>query len=408
MKRLRLLVVLFLAACGSNQKTGAMVGSDGGNTELPDRPTPPMPPDPCIAAGTCPPGQWLNVTPSGVELTAMLDCGNFGTESVYADPSAPANVYVQFNCQGIYKSTDYGLTWHGPINTGMNGKAAGDAAGGITIPSASTTEPPVIYSSGIRGSGTGFWRSTNGGVDWTNYPITPGGSRQDFYPPDTDPYDANHLVMSGHENDLYVESMDGGQTWTKIPTDPGQKLSGGTAGIFFIDTGNPATTRTTWLWIGSQGSGPTGPGTWRTTNSGAAWTKVDGNERPHSTSQLYQPDSKGVLYMAGAYSKLGWGILRSTDYGQTWAHVGSNANETLVFGTPKNVYAMYGWAAGAGTMSDPAIQVGAQPGTGSFMTNPQPSGMYQGPGRVAVTSDGHHSVFLAACYNAGLWRYVEP
>jgi hypothetical protein len=34
--------------------------------------------------------------------------------------------------------------------------------------------------------------------------------------------------------------------------------------------------------------------------------------------------------------------------------------------------------------------------------------MTQGPAQVAVTSDGTHSIAVAACWNAGLWRYLEP
>ena len=62
-----------------------------------------------------------------------LGCGNYGTETVQADALRPGDFYTLFMCQGIYKSTDYGQTWHGPINTGESGAAAGDCAGGITI-----------------------------------------------------------------------------------------------------------------------------------------------------------------------------------------------------------------------------------------------------------------------------------
>ena len=57
---------------------------------------------------------------------------------------------------------------------------------------------PIIYASCIRGTSTGFWKSTNGGVDWTNYPVLPNGGQasavnQQFYPAIVDPYDASHL-----------------------------------------------------------------------------------------------------------------------------------------------------------------------------------------------------------------------
>jgi hypothetical protein len=181
---------------------------------------------------------------------------------------------------------------------------------------------------------------------------------------------------------------------------------GGTGAIFFLDTGTATTTRGTWLWMAQQSGGTYG--TWKTTNSGGAWQQVDKNEHPHGSSQIYQPDTTGVVFMAGAYSALGWGVLRSADYGQTWAHLGGTGNETLVFGLAKNVYAMYGWAIGEGQTVAPGLEIAAQPGTGTWTATATPAGMTQGPAQAAVTSDGTHSIAVAACWNAGLWRYMEP
>jgi hypothetical protein len=352
-------------------------------------------------------GTWINVTPSNVNLTDSLSCANYGTSSVQVDPAHPSNMYTQFNCQGIWKSTDYGATWTGPINTGTNGTTVADCAGGITIAPTSTASVPTIYEACIRGAGTGFWKSVDGGVNWTRYTVAPSGSgRQDYYPPVVDPYDVNHLLMTGHEMNYLVESIDGGQTWTNVSINNGMTQNGGTGFVFFINTGTASSTRGTWLWMAQQAGG--GIGTWRTANNGTSWTQVDRNEHPHGSAQIYQPNNNGVVYMAGAYSDLGWGVLRSADYGQTWVHVGPNSNLGVVLGTSKNVYSMFGYPVGIGGTVSASLQIASQPGTGSWTTPNTPAGISQGAAQLSLLNNGSNNIVVGAMWNGGLWRYIEP
>jgi hypothetical protein len=113
-------------------------------------------PAPVPASGT-----WTDVTPSGVDLVNDLSCGNFGSITMVADPARPSDLFTQFHCQGVWKSVDYGLTWSGPINTGRGG-AGVNGAGGLTIARGPDGQPPILYSAGIRGTGLGFWKSTDG------------------------------------------------------------------------------------------------------------------------------------------------------------------------------------------------------------------------------------------------------
>jgi len=398
-------ISFLLAACGGSSDATTSDAAPSETSTASDtapKDTAPPPPDPCVEAGNCTPGVWVNVTPTNVNLTDDLDCGNYGVDSVQVDPTTPSDLYAQFNCQGIWKSTDYGQTWRGPINTGTGGAGA-NGAGAITIPSAATTKPVPIYSAAIRGSGLGFWKSIDGGVSFTQYKIDPTPDRQGYYAPATDPYDALHLIMAGHEMDAVVESTDGGEHWTSVHLEAGMMEPGGTAAVFFLDTGAAATTRGTWLWM-AQGSGGD-YGTWRTTNAGVAWTQVDKNEHGHGTSQLFQPGG-GVVFMPGVYSALGWGVLRSSDYGQTWTHVGGTGNENLVFGTSKNVYAMNGWAS-LGPV-DPSLEIAPMPGDGTWTPTPTPAEMTHGPAQVAVIHDDKSAILVAACWTSGLWRYIEP
>jgi len=367
-------------------------------------------------ASTPPPptfGTWINVTPAGVDLTDNL-CGNGGTQSVEADPSNPSNLYAEFNCQGIWKSTDYGATWTGPINTGRNAATVSDCVGGITVSPSGGGDgggdggpAPTLYQGCIGGSGEGFWKSVDGGVNWTKYFVAPGGVlRQDYYAPLVDPYNKNHLIMAGHEHDSIVESTDGGQKWTAVRLNDGMLTNGRTGFVFFINTGDAGTTHGTWLWIGEQSGGLNG--TWRTTNSGASWVQVDKNEHPLGAAQIYQPDTSGVLFMAGSNSILGQGVLRSADYGQTWTHVGLTNNESVVFGTSKNVYSMFGFAAGPGATFDSSFEVAVQPGDGTWVAPGTPAGLTQGAAQISGVNDGSNNILVGAMWNSGLWRYIEP
>jgi len=369
-----------------------------------------------VAVPNAPPptfGTWINVTPAGVDLTDNL-CGNDGTQSVEADPSDPSNLYAQFNCQGIWKSTDYGATWTGPINTGRNAATVSDCVGGITVSSSGgggggpgPTKGPTMYQGCIAGSGEGFWTSVDGGVNWTKRFVAPGGLlRQDYYAPLVDPYDENHLIMAGHEHDSIVESVNGGKNWTAVPLDNGMLTNGRTGFVFFINTADAATTRGTWLWIGEESGGLNG--TWRTADSGATWVQVDGNEHPLGAAQIYQPDSNGVVFMAGSNSILGQGVLRSADYGQTWTHVGLTNNESVVIGTSKNVYSMFGFPAGPGGTFDSSFEVAAQPGNGTWVAPGTPAGLTQGAAQISAVNDGSSNVLIGAMWNSGLWRYIEP
>jgi hypothetical protein len=357
-------------------------------------------------------GTWTNVTPGNVDLANDLSCQNFGTESAQADTSNPGAIYTEFNCQGIWKSTDYGQTWTGPINTGTNGATVGDCAGGITLsPNPTAGAPPTIYESCIRGNALGFWVSTDGGVNWTNYKVVPPlPLTQDVYPPVVDPYNRSHLLMTAHEQNYLLQSTDGGHTWSSVILNPGMTTAtDDTAEVFFINTGNATTTANTWIWQSQITGGSVG--TWRTTNSGATWTRVDSGEHNHALAQIYQPDTSGVVYMAEDYSALGAGVLRSTDYGQTWAFVGNNyagLGDTVVTGTAKNVYAMFSYAIGAGGTYPLNFQIAAQPGTGTWTQPSTPSGLTQGAAQIAVMNDGTHNILVGAALNAGIWRYVEP
>jgi hypothetical protein len=343
-------------------------------------------------------GMWADVTPAGINLTSgAYSNDNFGAQDVLVDPARPSDLYSFFCHQGVYKSTDYGQTWT-KVNTGTNGaKIDSGKPWGEGIDSNRCRDPntpPTLYSAGSQGQ---FWRSNDGGVSWTAHDLPNDGKPrpQDVYDVDVDPYDGKHLIVGFHEESGLAESTDGGDTWKAVPL-----AAGMSAGVSwyptFIDTGDPTTTRGTWLNVAQMTGGNVG--TWRTIDAGKTWNQVDKNEHAHGGSQLFQ--YQGTVYIAGVYSALGWGVLRSTDHGATWTHVGSGGSQGIVYGTTKYVYAQ---AAPFGDQS----QTERAPQPGTTWSN-WPLTMKDGPKRAAVTNDGTHFIVVGGNWMAGVWRYVEP
>jgi hypothetical protein len=83
-------------------------------------------------------------------------------------------------------------------------------------------------------------------------------------------------------------------------------------------------------------------------------------------------------------------------------------NETVVFGTSENVYAMFGVPVGPGGSTDPFFEVAAQPGTGTWVAPGTPAGLTQGSAQISVVNDGVHNIFVGAMWNSGVWQYIEP
>jgi hypothetical protein len=118
------------------------------------------------------------------------------------------------------------------------------------------------------------------------------------------------------------------------------------------------------------------------------------------------PDASGVVYMPGIYSKLGDGVLRSTDFGETWIHVGIAIYQAAVFGSPNHVYAMFAWAC-RDCLIDPALQSAPQPGTFGWTRMSTPPEMTIGPAQTATVFDGTNFIIVTANWRGGLWRFVE-
>jgi hypothetical protein len=343
-----------------------------------------------------PTGVWTNVTPPGMNLTPDYHekNSNYGVNDVLADAARPGDFYAFVNYQGVWKSSDFGVTWAkisakgGPLDLGRPWGEAIDKN-----PKRDPATPPRMYACQGFGPVWGVWVSTNGGVDWTRY--SKCGKSDHAYMFDTDPNDVMHVISTDHEDNHCYESTDGGVKWV----DKGEIIAGGVTGthssyVWFI-------TPDIWLDVSESANGK--HGTFRTTDRGATWSVVSPAEHAHGANQVFV-DQGGVIYLPHT-----GGILKSTDQGATWTQV-SKLKASSVVATPTYLYASYGFPL-LSAKFNPSLQR-APRATGtpwSTAYTATPPAMINGTKRAAVAFDGKHYVIVSGNWcAAGIWRYVEP
>jgi hypothetical protein len=346
------------------------------------------------AKGT--PGVWENVTSPDMPASLFTGSSGFGVGNIVTDPARPGDLYAG-GYGSLWKSTDYGLTWK---MLDSNPNPPYEPLGHVLAVAGTT--PATVYMANVYGDKKVF-KSTDGGLTFTLLGTFDQGGDGSLYSIVVDPNDPAHLLSGLHEQDKVMESNDGGATWHSV--------SGGgwpTGGIswfpFFVDTGTPATTRKTWFAIAQNGGSAV-----MTSDGGTTWTKpkgIEGMQHPHGCSQLFQ-DGR-TLFVAGGQTAAGDGVYRSSDLGLNWSQV-TKGSGAIVWGSAKNLYAMWGWACASCGLKEggPQYQTAPQPGT-TWSMGTLPAELVWGPNSVAVTSDGTHAVFVGSMWATGLWRYVEP
>jgi len=346
------------------------------------------------------PGLWENVTPGTVNLDpgGFGNTDNYGVQDILADPVRPSDLYAFICYQGVWRSTDFGTTWK-QVNPGTNwSKPWGSAID--PNPNRDPNTPPALYAG--SSNAIGFLKSVDFGVTWTatKLPAAFGDYRyQQVYSVDVDPNDTAHIIVAFHEAADIGESIDGGKTWKKILT-PAED-GGSSYYPFFINTGNAATTRTTWFTIPQQ-NGPARA--LRTTDSGAHWTKIGQFQHHHGSAQLLDAGG-GTIYVS---AMLPSGIHKSTDYGQTWTTL-STLSDGVVTGSTNYLYAAVGqgWGSVAEPL-DPQLARAPRGKDTEWTKMTSPPAMVDGAKRIAVTHDDKHQILVAGNWHAGIWRYVEP
>ncbi len=292
--------------------------------------------------------QWNNIGPSGIIFGALAP--HWGEVSgrirgIAVHPTDPSIVYIATAAGGIWKTTDGGQNWndiasdlpslsYGAITIDPNNPDIIYAGGGEIQYGIGD---PWIYD------GDGVYKSTDAGLSWTQYTDSLG-SVTHFGDIEVSPHNSNLVFAALGSGNLFTgnftgnlpnegiwKSTDGGEHWTKKldvvdgfdiivhPTDPN---------IVYASTGGQVTTS----------------GFYISTDAGDTWVQSDtGLQATNTIARMQIEISKsdpstiyGVIYQSGSgpYN----GITRaykSTNGGNSWNQISA--------GTPLGGYSGTGW-----------------------------------------------------------------
>lgn len=350
-------------------------------------------------------GIWVDITPPGMVSAIGVGLSAAAPEVLYVD------AYAAFPPQagpsataGIYKSTNSGQTWSGPIGTTFLNHDGTTYSGqnpwheGVSWTIAvDPTNPDIVYAMCSFAGPQGPWKSTNGGQTW-RYLFSPADNAvfgADVYAIAIDPLNPQHVLMTFHSapNNMpasVAESLNGGQTWVQHA--PPVSWGAGHYAFFLgqDDTGQPSSSA--WL-LATQSNGY-----WRTLDSGGLWTQVSSMyAMQHGAGGLYRA-STGALYL-GAVSH----VLRSTDNGKTWADANAPSNPDGYNAVIGDGVKMYVQSANTGTNTTGPQHYSVSLETdGTHWAQQNAQTFADGPGWMAA--DRGRRILYSANWDHGLWR----
>jgi hypothetical protein len=286
---------------------------------------------------------------------------------VFQTGTPPTTIYAGTEGNGVFKSTDDGLTWSA-FKTGM---------GNASI--------RTMYTSGgniFAGTDDGLFSApdtTSSGGSWTK--VAQGAETDPQHP--TKLNQAVQAVISltggpmlaGTVSEGVFHSTDSGQTWQPPAANDG--MAAGTTVWSFASFAN-------FVWAA------TSDGIYRSSDQGSAWTlSSDGIPASATTLGIFQDTQNPAIYYAETGSD---GVFRSIDGGTTWQDV--NGNDTAEpFGgssTPQ-VHAMQEFSGASQTRLYTATSDGLWVGTLPNVTVDNGKGKLEVPGTIAwrhVTETG--------------------
>jgi photosystem II stability/assembly factor-like uncharacterized protein len=268
------------------------------------------------------------------------------TRAVAGVASQPNVFYVGAVDGGVWKSDDYGRTWH-PIFDDQ----ATQSIGAIAV---TPSNPEIVYVATGEGLqrpdlsvGDGIYKSTDAGKTWTHLGLRDG---QQIPALAVDPRNPNRIFAAvlGHpygpnpERGIF-RSTDGGATWEKVLFK--DENTGGSD--VEIDPSNPDTVYASlWQsrlgpWEDNNSFAGTGGGLFKSTDGGTTWRKLS-KGLPDDLVQInlaIAPNQPNRLYATisttqpTAYaSDKGLGFYRSDDGGENWTRITDDPRPAMKIG----------------------------------------------------------------------------
>ncbi|MCW2504525.1 MAG: hypothetical protein JWO79_2809 [Actinomycetia bacterium] len=265
---------------------------------------------------------WSATDPASVGALAMTPSG-----ALYAGTGEgnPGGGSVTFPGNGVYRSTDGGITWtpSGLTGTDRIGRIAPDPANSQRIFAA------AAGSLFVPGGARGLYRTTDGGTTWQKVlagaTATTGAidvavdpnNPQRIYAAMWDHYrQPSGRVYGGTGSGLY-RSIDGGTTWTRLGG--GLPAASGDLGRMGVAV---ATSDPNRLYAIAANTSGDFSGFWTSTNGGDSWAKLTTTSAVSSSQSTFgwwfgriwvDPAASRHVFVAGV------SLVESADAGATWA-----------------------------------------------------------------------------------------
>ncbi|MGE0441329.1 MAG: glycoside hydrolase [Gemmatimonadales bacterium] len=252
------------------------------------------------------------------------------TKSAVGIPNRPNIFYIGVVNGGVWKTTDYGHTWHPIFDDQPTG-----SIGAIAI---APSNPDIIYVGSGEGlqrpdlsTGDGIYKSTDGGATWRHLGLRDGQQIPQIV---VDPRDPNRLFVAvlGHpygpneERGLFL-STDGGESFRKVLY---RDENTGAIDVVLDPTNPDVIYAALWEarqgpWENGQFSGP-GTGLFKSTDGGTTWHQLTNGLPTFEQDGLGRigltvaPSDPNRLYLTADLSSGGF-LYRSDDAGASWFRV---------------------------------------------------------------------------------------